>query len=673
MAAITISVNTLWSAAGITAADDVTVNAGVTLTLDAIGACNSITVNGTLFVNRTGTNTITSTGAITFNNGAIYDAGTIASPQTGVHELSVTNANTDIVFNNGSEIMAYNATPRTRYTQLTSDTASGGGIINVADATNWSVGDTLTFEDNTVQGIANLFKTTISAITGLQVTLTNPAPRLLDGTTEPLIVHNCTDRITFTLNGGRVYVLRTSTASDNKFLMRGTVAVGGGYKSFKKYAAFWIEGAFGQGKKGAQAYGVVLDDCAVLDGYSALAAWRCEAHFNRCCASQTVKPANNATGMATLTVDTNTHVTGSISCMGYNRAMLLTAGGIHKGSFSLFNVVNSGTSQNAAELTSAAFSITSGIFRNNYTLFKPTNTATVTIRSGRFANNRTLVTQNGFGRIRLIDSVVPNPTVAYVDNKSLEADLQILNRNNDSTLQELHTRVGALIRDTTTAISPATKPASIRMEPSSTTDAVLYSTTATILAGTTLSISAQMQADAAYNGTTRPLIRISGQEFDVTQAMSAANGAWELVSLTSPIATNTHTVTVSVEAIGTAGAAWFDDLTIGGKVHDVGQDLFAGGTEISTVIDITDTLRHFTLTGLQPNTEVRVYRASDGVELAGVENSATSFDYAYNYTGDVPIYVNILNVQYEWMQINTTLTNSSTSIPIQQRFDRNYV
>ena len=83
----------------------------------------------------------------------------------------------------------------------------------------------------------------------------------------------------------------------------------------------------------------------------------------------------------------------------------------------------------------------------------------------------------------------------------------------------------------------------------------------------------------------------------------------------------------------------------------------------------------FTLTGLEPNTEVRIYTDdADRAELAGIENSTTSFSYNYQYTGvDTDIYVVIHNLDFEYIRLDgLTLSNSNQSIPVQQRADRNY-
>lgn len=79
-----------------------------------------------------------------------------------------------------------------------------------------------------------------------------------------------------------------------------------------------------------------------------------------------------------------------------------------------------------------------------------------------------------------------------------------------------------------------------------------------------------------------------------------------------------------------------------------------------------------TFSGLVPNTEVRVYRTSDGAELAGVENSGTSF--VASIAAATGVYYTIHHVQYEHIRVEGfTWPSSSTTIPIQQRFDNNYV
>jgi hypothetical protein len=81
-----------------------------------------------------------------------------------------------------------------------------------------------------------------------------------------------------------------------------------------------------------------------------------------------------------------------------------------------------------------------------------------------------------------------------------------------------------------------------------------------------------------------------------------------------------------------------------------------------------------TLTGLQANSEVRAYVGTDpatATEIDGVENSGTSFSFTQTEAGNAG-YVQIHNIQYESITLDLTYGLTDQSIPIQQRFDRNY-
>jgi hypothetical protein len=96
-----------------------------------------------------------------------------------------------------------------------------------------------------------------------------------------------------------------------------------------------------------------------------------------------------------------------------------------------------------------------------------------------------------------------------------------------------------------------------------------------------------------------------------------------------------------------------------------------GATFIGTFTDsggIT-TVSTLTLTGLQSNSEVRVFNAGTTTELAGVENSGTTFT-ANISASSVDIVVHSLG--YEYQKIEGADTSSNLTLPIQQRADRNY-
>jgi hypothetical protein len=82
--------------------------------------------------------------------------------------------------------------------------------------------------------------------------------------------------------------------------------------------------------------------------------------------------------------------------------------------------------------------------------------------------------------------------------------------------------------------------------------------------------------------------------------------------------------------------------------------------------------KSYTLTNLVAGTEVRIFRVSDGVELAGVESSGASFSYDYNYVSDTDVRVIIQKAGYLWRQISATLGNVDQTQRVSQDVDYNY-
>jgi hypothetical protein len=127
-------------------------------------------------------------------------------------------------------------------------------------------------------------------------------------------------------------------------------------------------------------------------------------------------------------------------------------------------------------------------------------------------------------------------------------------------------------------------------------------------------------------------------------------------------------------ATGTTGAAIYNDS--GGLVTiniSGGGDTptYRNGTSASTVINNSVTL---TLTDLIPDSEVRIYLTGTTTELGGTESSSDTFEFQYNYSPNTYVDIVIHKENYEYVRLESyLLTNSSTSIPVQQRFDRNYL
>ncbi len=137
---------------------------------------------------------------------------------------------------------------------------------------------------------------------------------------------------------------------------------------------------------------------------------------------------------------------------------------------------------------------------------------------------------------------------------------------------------------------------------------------------------------------------------------------------------NSNTFT-NFGSTGTNTAAIFNDsgglVTI--NVTNGGDSpTYRNGTNASTIINNSVTL---SLTGLISDSEIRIFTTgTTPTELAGIESSTTTFDYTYSYVANTYVNIVIHKETYEYIRIdNYLLTASNTSIPIQQRFDRNYI
>jgi hypothetical protein len=114
------------------------------------------------------------------------------------------------------------------------------------------------------------------------------------------------------------------------------------------------------------------------------------------------------------------------------------------------------------------------------------------------------------------------------------------------------------------------------------------------------------------------------------------------------------------------GATYTGDITTTGTVTLSNDGLIIGTTTDSSGTSSVTTL---TLTGLQTNTEVRVFTAGTITEVAGVENSGTTFT---ANLADSSVDIVIHSIGYEYQKIEGADTSSNLTLPIQQRLDRNY-
>lgn len=136
--------------------------------------------------------------------------------------------------------------------------------------------------------------------------------------------------------------------------------------------------------------------------------------------------------------------------------------------------------------------------------------------------------------------------------------------------------------------------------------------------------------------------------------------------------------------INQTGSYTFNGITFNGNTFDLQNNSggsasisIVGGGDTPTVENIgagshTDILNSITvtLTGLISGSEVRVYTTGSTTELDGIENSTSSF--AFSIDANETIDIVIHKEDYEHQRIETFKPGSSTTVPISQRFDRNY-
>lgn len=116
------------------------------------------------------------------------------------------------------------------------------------------------------------------------------------------------------------------------------------------------------------------------------------------------------------------------------------------------------------------------------------------------------------------------------------------------------------------------------------------------------------------------------------------------------------------------------------KIYIVDGDFptIRNGVSSTTQVILAST---YTLTGLVSGSEINFVRQDDGSTLYHVE-SANEDDgtgrgrykavYSYSYVSDIPIYIYIHHLEYDWMNITDTLTDTNKITPVDQKLDRWY-
>lgn len=287
--------------------------------------------------------------------------------------------------------------------------------------------------------------------------------------------------------------------------------------------------------------------------------------------------------------------------------------------------------------------------------------------------------------------------VSFVDSEKSLAFPPLANGVN--TFQNYLDSIGVEIQ--------ATAGSTVKLTNSQIGASVPYSFEVDAVAGSTVDLTgnsyvfatASLDADVTYNrqlfvggeGVKDNDAEIRGSTFIVNDQVGSGNAIvdWkattDIESCTFELSSGTsdaHAIKITA-----AGTYTFTDLTFTGFgsdgsntaaiINDTGGvvvlNVFEGlaptvknGVGAATTVNVLTTL---TLTGLQPDSEVRVFDAGTTTELAGVENSGTTFT-ANISASSVDIVVHSLG--YEYQKIEGADTSSNLTLPIQQRVDRNY-
>ncbi len=152
---------------------------------------------------------------------------------------------------------------------------------------------------------------------------------------------------------------------------------------------------------------------------------------------------------------------------------------------------------------------------------------------------------------------------------------------------------------------------------------------------------------------------------------SAANAIADTsrIALTSTGSETHHIYSTRAAILNDSGGTVTLNITGGGDVPS-----YWNATSSSTTV--VNNNRSVTLTGLQDNTEVRVYTAGTTTELAGTEDATDGTSgnrsFTFSVANGASIDIRIHKVTYEHLDILALTVTADSSIPVSQRFDRNY-
>jgi len=654
------------------AGDTVTIVAGDIIVVDGNFVTGDLTQNALTIQNGAElkmSNTVSSTISI---QGGVVQHGTLSAGTMSTPLPS--NIDTKIIWNKGctnklrwrvevDASLILNGSNKVLRTRATTPLNNGATVIPVADVTGWAIGDYIGVLHTDRLRRGQYVSAQITNITGLTVTIDTPLVGLRDNNTQVILA---SQRLKVgcetVVNSGDFFMYHDdiSTPSTTRFINQievlNTSTAAGGHTGFSLFAntpaslQAWkapirrisshaysgpTYGMTGFGVKNCDhPYNPAIEECVWMGvvTYFARSTFKltgCVVHYS----------SLNTTW-------------GNCIALEFNDCWF-NGGGL--------SVLNLGEAP-AATFNSCEFSCG---YQQRTTSFSPPY-----FINCNWIGYYSLPGQSPTSMVEIINNtfdygLITNVEVPYTQMLTLKSRILLADWQRNPKSQYLHAFRGLYKRDITKF---RTKIASVKCISRNQLNYPLNIEvpTVTITGSTTnAKVSIYVETDVVT-----PIEIVLSNGTDTVINTVPLTVGWHDIKVTLPAATVSAPATLQVKLQD--GTMWVDDIFIGGIEYDLGTNLFLGGTEISTVVDITDTSAKFNLTGLQPGTEVRIYRTSDMVELSGVENSVTTFGYSYTWTVDFDVIVMIHNVQYLTQRIPITLTSSDTTIPIQQVFDRNY-
>jgi hypothetical protein len=187
------------------------------------------------------------------------------------------------------------------------------------------------------------------------------------------------------------------------------------------------------------------------------------------------------------------------------------------------------------------------------------------------------------------------------------------------------------------------------------------------LTGTTLTIDGGATYTAGATTANTGSVTITGGTI-IQNARYDCNISYDSTATT--LTNITCTGTLNITTAGTYNFVNCDINIVTGSVAGViinnSGSTITDSTDPNVTVNVSTT---FELTGLQANSEVRVYEAGTTTEIDGVENSGSTFSTTVTVSS---VDFVVFNIDYQPIRQTSVATNSDVSIPIQQVGDRVY-